>query len=87
MSTITIHQLDPDIAQQLEQRAAAHGYTIETEIKAILKSVLTSEPTPTPRLNLAEAIKQRFAPLGGFELPEIIREPMREPPSFETDEV
>jgi plasmid stability protein len=29
MSTITIHQLEPDIAQQLEQRAAQHGRTIE----------------------------------------------------------
>ena len=40
MSTITIHQLEPDIAQQLEQRATQHGRTIELEIKAILKSVL-----------------------------------------------
>ena len=40
MSSITIHQLEPDIAQQLEERAAAHGRTIELEIKAILESVL-----------------------------------------------
>jgi len=41
MSTITIHQLEPDIAQQLEERAAQHGHTVELEIKAILKSVIT----------------------------------------------
>jgi plasmid stability protein len=81
MSTITIRQLEPDIAKQLEQRAAQHGHTIEAEIKAILKSVLALEP------NLVEAIEKHFVYLGKFELPEIPREPMREPPSFEISEV
>ena len=81
MSTITIHQLEPDIAKQLEQRAAQHGHTLEAEIKAILKSVLVLEP------NLVEAIEKHFVHLGKFELPEIPREPMREPPSFEISEV
>ena len=76
MSTITIHQLEPDIAQQLEQRAAQHGCTIELEIKAILKSVLVLEP------NLVEAIEKHFVHLGKFELPEIPREPMRPLPTF-----
>jgi plasmid stability protein len=76
MSTITIHQLEPDIAKQLEQRAAQHGHTIEAEIKAILKSVLVMEP------NLVEAIEKHFVHLGKFELPEIPREPMRPLPTF-----
>jgi plasmid stability protein len=76
MSTITIRQLEPDIAKQLEQRAAQHGHTIEAEIKAILKSVLVMEP------NLVEAIEKHFVHLGKFELPEIPREPMRPLPTF-----
>ena len=32
--------------------------------------------------NLAEAIHARFAALGGVDLPEILREPMRSPPDF-----
>jgi plasmid stability protein len=32
MLTITIHQLEPDIAQQLEQRAAKHERTIESPL-------------------------------------------------------
>ena len=36
-----------------------------------------------PPANLAEAIRARFAPLGGIELELPPREPMREPPDFE----
>ncbi len=79
MSNITIHQLEPDIAQQLEQRAAEHGRTIELEIKAILKSVLA--PKQLSNIDLATAINRRFADFGDFEIPEIPREPMR--PTFD----
>lgn len=69
MSNITIHQLEPDLNQRLEQRAAQHGWTIEDEIKSILSSVLT--PEPSPQINLATAIDRRFAGLGEFEIPEL----------------
>ena len=81
MSTITIHQLEPDITQQLEQRAAQHGRTIELEIKAILKSVLS--PKKLSNIDLATAINRRFADFGDFEIPEIPREPMRPLPTFD----
>ena len=35
-----------------------------------------------PSSNLAEAIRARFAPLGGVELELPPREPMRDPPDF-----
>jgi len=79
-SSITIHQLGPDIAQQLEQRAAQHGHTLEAEIKAILKSVLA--PKKPSNIDLATAITRRFADFGDFEIPEIPREPMRPLPTF-----
>ena len=53
MSNITIDQLDPDLSQRLEQRAAQHGRTIEAEIKFILSSVLIPS---SPQLDLATAI-------------------------------
>ncbi|MBD2152877.1 plasmid stability protein [Pseudanabaena sp. FACHB-1277] len=81
MSIITIHQLEPDITQQLEQRAAQHGRTIELEIKAILKSVLA--PKKPSNVDLATAINRRFADFGDFEIPEIPREPMRSLPTFD----
>lgn len=38
-----------------------------------------------PPTNLAEAIRARFAPLGGVELELPPREPMRDPPDFMRD--
>jgi antitoxin FitA len=76
MSNIIIHELEPDLAESLEERAKHNGHSIESEIKAILKTVLTPKP------NLAEAIRQRFASFDDFEIPEVIREPMRELPDF-----
>ena len=38
-----------------------------------------------PPANLAEAIRARFAPLGGVELEIPPREPMRNPPDFMRD--
>jgi len=75
MSNITIHELEPDIALLLEQRASQHGHTIEAEIKAILQSVLAPELLSDN--NLAASIEKRFADFGDFELPEITREPIR----------
>jgi antitoxin FitA len=88
MSNITIDQLEPDLSQRLEQRAAEHGRTIEAEIKSILSSVLNPEPSPqlvgvaSPIENLATAIDRRFADLGEFELPETPRDAMRAAPNF-----
>ena len=42
----------------------------------------SADENSTPA-NLAEAIRARFAPLGGIELELPPREPMREPPNFE----
>jgi antitoxin FitA len=80
MSNITIDQLEPDLSQRLEQRAAQHGRTVEAEIKSILSSVLNSESSP--QLDLATAIDRRFADFGEFELPEIPRDAMRAAPNF-----
>jgi antitoxin FitA len=84
MSNITIHQLEPDLAQRLEQRAIEHGHSVEAEIKDILQRVLAAEAVNQP--NLAEAIEKHFAGLGDFDLPEITREPMRTVPNFESSE-
>ena len=82
MTPITLDSIDPQLAQRLQQRAIKNGRTIEAEITIILSSVLTSEKAEQPgkpetEIDLATAIKQRFAPLGGLDLPEIPREPIR----------
>ena len=54
---------------------------MEQEAREILKAALSRSLRDSK--DLAERIHARFAALGGFELPRIPREPMREPPSFE----
>jgi hypothetical protein len=45
-----------------------------------MKTTLTDPPRA--RRSLADRIYARFAALGGLELPEIQREPMRQSPAF-----
>jgi plasmid stability protein len=53
---------------------------MEEEAREILRTAVTTELHGEP--NLAESIRRRFAPFGGVELPDLPREPMREPPKF-----
>jgi len=81
MPSITIRNLEEDLKSRLRVRAAHHGRSMEDEARDILRTALSrrrSQPA-----NLAEAIRVRFAPLGGVEIPFAPREPMREPPEFE----
>jgi hypothetical protein len=44
-----------------------------------LRAALAEEPARPPKL--AEAIRRRFRPLGGVDLPRPARKPIREPPN------
>ena len=83
MASITIRQLDDGLKAKLRLRAARHNRSMEDEVRDILRITLAQETEP-PR-NLAEAIRRRFEPLGGVELEPLPREPLREPPRFESD--
>ena len=52
---------------------------MEEEARTILRDAVEEEAEPR---DLAQAIRDRFAPLGGVELEIPPREPMREPPDF-----
>ena len=65
MSTLTIRRLDEKTKSRLRIRAAHHGRSMEEEARAILRSALTSS---SPQVDLAEAIKQRFAAFGGVAI-------------------
>ncbi|WP_017655923.1 FitA-like ribbon-helix-helix domain-containing protein [Fortiea contorta] len=81
MHKITISNLDDDMRFRLQKRAEKHGRSLEEEAKEILYMALT-ENREEP-LNIATIIEQRFADLGDFELPEILREPIRTVSTFE----
>lgn len=81
MGSITIRNLDDSLKSRLRVQAAVHGRSMEDEARDILRSVLNQKPQgPT---NLGSAINGLFKPLGGFDMPEVPREPMRGPPSFD----
>jgi plasmid stability protein len=69
MATLTIRQLDENIKKRLRVRAARHGCSMEQEAREILRSALIG--SSPPKINLAEAVRRRFALFGGaeFELP------------------
>ena len=81
VASITIRNLDEVLKSRLRIQAAVHGRSMEDEARDILRSSLNQEPLE-PK-NLGTAINALFKPLGGFDLPEVPREPMREPPTFD----
>ena len=82
MASITIRGLEEAVKKKLKARAARHGHSMEEEAREILRCGVARQDK---ELNLAEAIRSRFEPLGGVELPEFPRgeAPEREPPNFE----
>ncbi|MGL4178047.1 MAG: FitA-like ribbon-helix-helix domain-containing protein [Dermatophilaceae bacterium] len=66
MAAISVRDLDEDVAARLKVRAARHGRSMEAEVRAILTDALAAGGTEGP--NLAQAIRERFAALGGVDL-------------------
>ena len=81
MASVTIRKLDDGLKARLRVRAARHGRSMEEEARHILRAALADEDGAPG--NLAEAIRRRFAALGGVDLPTAPREPVREPPAFD----
>jgi len=81
VTSITIRNLDDSLKSRLRIQAAVHGRSMEDEARDILRSSLNQEPQE-PK-NIGTAINAMFKPFGGLELPEVQREPMREPTTFD----
>jgi antitoxin FitA len=77
MASITIRQLPEVTKRKLKIRAAEHGRSMEQEAREILKTEL-NRPVQSGR-DLVEAIRRRFAPLGGVDLDIPPRGPIRDP--------
>jgi len=81
MASITIRNLDEDIKARLRVRAAERGRSMEEEAREIIRCALSERRRE--RQSLAAAIRRRLAKSGGVELPQIVRDPPREPPRFD----
>jgi plasmid stability protein len=66
MAAISVRDLNEDVAARLKVRAARHGRSMEAEVRAILTDILTGGGDDRP--NLGQAIRERFADIGGVEL-------------------
>jgi antitoxin FitA len=82
MATLTIRNLDAVVKQRLRVLAARHGRSMEAEARSILSGAVAGD-REQPELNLAEAIRRRFAPLGGVDLELPPAELVDAPPSFD----
>ena len=80
MATLTIRNIDAALKARLRVRAARNGRSMEAELRHILGEILAVDKDSEP--NLVEAIRRRFAPLGGVELEPHPRVPVGEPPEF-----
>ena len=77
MASMTIRNIDDSLKARLRVRAAERGRSMEDEARDILRAALaTTKRRPG---NLARAIRTRFAPLGGVDLPDLPRDPIRDP--------
>ena len=81
MASIMIHNQDDPLKTCVGVQAATRGRSIEDETRDILRRSLNQD-TLGPK-HLGSAIHALFRPLGGYDLPEVPREPTREPPSFD----
>lgn len=80
MASITVRNLEESTKRKLKVRAAQNGRSMEQEVREILKETLRkTSRRPQTGADLAEAIRQRFAPLGGVELEPFPDEPVRDP--------
>jgi antitoxin FitA len=82
MPTLTIRNVDAAVKERLRVRAARHGRSMEAEARTILTEAVAAD-RDQPEPNLAEAIRRRFAPLGGVDLELPPREFVEDPPLFD----
>jgi plasmid stability protein len=79
VSTLTIRNIETEIKDKLRLAAAAHGRSIEEEVRTILRSVLSQ---PAAATGLGSRLNARFAAIGGVDLPPPDRSSPARSPDF-----
>ena len=65
MADISIRNLDDSVRDRLRIRAASHGRSMESEVRAILAEAVREPEQP---VGFLQAVFDRFSSLGGVEL-------------------
>lgn len=79
MASITIRNLDDNLKTSLRQQAALHGWSMEEEVRQILRKTIMPAQGES---SFAQRIHQRFAELGVDDLPVPERQAVRPPPQW-----
>lgn len=79
MASLTVRKLDENLKNRLRIRAAAHGRSMEEEVRCILRETLERHPPRT----LADIALEIFGTRHGVELASHPPTTPRTPPSFE----
>ena len=75
----SIRNLDDDVKTRLRIFAARQGRSMEDAAREILRTALANRRPPP---NFVEALRHRFAAVGGVDLPIALREPSRALPKL-----
>ena len=65
MAAVSIRNLDDGVKERLRMRAASHGRSMESEIRAILVEAVTE---PDQHRGMLATLMERFGDLGGVDL-------------------
>jgi len=65
MAALSIRNLDDQIKEKLRVRAARHGRSMESEVRAILSAAVGQ---PAESMDLFQSLIDRFAEIGGVDL-------------------
>lgn len=76
MADLSIRNLDDGVRESLRQRAAAHGRSMEAEVRAILTEAVR------PETSWLHTWRDRFLEVGGVDLEDSPRASTRRPPDF-----
>lgn len=82
MGQLLIRNLDDATKQQLRERAARHGRSMEAEVRAIIDRAL-SEAAPKENKKFGTMMRELFEPLGGVEFPDVRDRTPHKPISFD----
>jgi plasmid stability protein len=81
LATLVIRNIETALHARLKSVAAAHGRSMEEEARQVLRAALASAAIPN-KVGFGDAMRALFEPLGGVDLPEVKRAPVRAPPDF-----
>ena len=81
MGTLTIRSVEAAFKDRLRVVAAAHGRSMEEEVRVILRNALAQ---PAIQAGLGSRVHARFAVLGGADLALPVRTDQARPVNFES---